>query len=167
MEDCGFGACREASLLSVGIDDILDGEPLGRLFHRFLRDPIPFSGFASMILQADELLNRFCFPQAFYQKRHFSKKPIPMRTPQQVAKDPPQMVYDTFSFYRLKGEKFTVFIRVICRQNATWQGELVDGVTNEKRLFRSALELMWLLQELSGRYAPLSPKELSALRTRA
>ena len=39
------------------------------------------------------------------------------------------------------------YIRIMFRQNASWQGEILWIKTNEKRYFRSSLELTMLIQE--------------------
>ena len=42
----------------------------------------------------------------------------------------------------LRSERETFVVRVLYRQNNTWQGEVLWAEQNEKRYFRSALELM-------------------------
>ena len=45
----------------------------------------------------------------------------------------------------LGGKRDTFVVRVLCRQNNTWQGEVLWAEQNEKQYFRSALELMELM----------------------
>ena len=45
----------------------------------------------------------------------------------------------------LGGKRETFVVRVLCRQNNTWQGEVLWAEQNEKQYFRSALELMELM----------------------
>ena len=44
-----------------------------------------------------------------------------------------------------KGEKGTFIVHVLYRQNATWQGEVVWADKKKKQRFRSALELLKLM----------------------
>ena len=43
------------------------------------------------------------------------------------------------------GEQGTFLVRILCRQNHSWQGEIVREETNEHVYFRSALELIRLI----------------------
>ena len=45
----------------------------------------------------------------------------------------------------LRGKRDTFVVRVLYRQNNTWQGEVLWAERNERRYFRSALELMELM----------------------
>ena len=42
----------------------------------------------------------------------------------------------------LGGKRETFVVRVLCRQNNTWQGEVLWAERNERQNFRSTLELM-------------------------
>ena len=44
-----------------------------------------------------------------------------------------------------KGEEATFIVHVKYRQNATWQGEVIWADKKEKKFFRSALELLKLM----------------------
>ncbi|MBP3927297.1 MAG: hypothetical protein J6D13_09025, partial [Clostridium sp.] len=44
-----------------------------------------------------------------------------------------------------KGEKGTFIVHVKYRQNATWQGEVIWTERKQKQYFRSALELLKLI----------------------
>lgn len=43
---------------------------------------------------------------------------------------------------RLRPKRETFVVRVLYRQNNTWQGEILWAEQNEKRYFRSVLELI-------------------------
>lgn len=51
----------------------------------------------------------------------------------------------------LRSERETFVVRVLYRQNNTWQGEVLWAEQNEKRYFRSALELMELMDSAMER----------------
>lgn len=48
-------------------------------------------------------------------------------------------------FYRKNGGKGTFVVHVRYRQNATWQGDVIWAEKNERQSFRSALELLKLI----------------------
>ena len=45
----------------------------------------------------------------------------------------------------LRPKRDTFVVRILYRQNNTWQGEVLWAERNERRYFRSALELMELM----------------------
>ena len=49
-----------------------------------------------------------------------------------------------------RGRKGTFIVQVQYRQNATWQGQVVWAEENRKEYFRSALELMKLIDSAMG-----------------
>ena len=48
----------------------------------------------------------------------------------------------------LGGKRDTFVVRVLCRQNNTWQGEVLWAEQNERQYFRSALELVKLMDSV-------------------
>ena len=44
-----------------------------------------------------------------------------------------------------RGKEGTFIVQVQCRQNATWQGQVIWAEENRKEHFRSALELIKLI----------------------
>ena len=49
-----------------------------------------------------------------------------------------------------RGKKGTFIVQVQYRQNATWQGQVVWAEENRKEYFRSALELLKLIDSAMG-----------------
>ena len=90
-----------------------------------------------MLLSLDKLLDEMQFPQAFVTKRQFS----PVQTD--------LVVNDGYS--EQKGKVATFAVRILFRQNASWQGSVTWLETGRSESFRSALELLFLLHSaLSG-----------------
>ncbi|KUJ24914.1 hypothetical protein AR437_03050 [Christensenella hongkongensis] len=48
------------------------------------------------------------------------------------------------------GKKATFIVQIQYRQNATWQGQVVWSEKNEKKKFRSALELIKLIDSATA-----------------
>ena len=101
----------------------------GRLYNPFFSGGKPFSGMMDFIWDMEELLDEMQFPQSFTQERSFGGRAIP--TPEPLA-----------TMERQKGKLATFAVRILFRQNASWQGTVswVEGRREEH--FRSALELL-------------------------
>lgn len=103
----------------------------GRLYNLFSETPIVFNSTMEFLVKMDALMNEMECPQSFSELRSFQcPKPTPFI--ERAVKDRP-------------GSVCTFMIRVMFRQNASWQGRL--AWTNEKReeSFRSVLELLFLI----------------------
>ena len=103
----------------------------GRLYNLFSETPIVFNSTMEFLVQMDALMNEMELPQPFLEMRSFPC-PKPTEVLARAAKETP-------------GSVCTFIIRVMFRQNASWQGRLTW--TNEKReeSFRSVLELLFLI----------------------
>ena len=109
----------------------------GRLYNPYLPNAVPFQTLMEMLLSLDKLLDEMQFPQAFVTKRQFS----PVQTD--------LVVNDGYS--EQKGKVATFAVRILFRQNASWQGSVTWLETGRSESFRSALELLFLLHSaLSG-----------------
>jgi hypothetical protein len=116
----------------VCIDSYDDCIPRGRLFNPALEEGKPFESLMQFLLEMEKLLDGMQFPQPFMMTRSFSPQegePPPIR-----QGDGPQT-----------GKLATFSVKVIFRQNASWQGSVswLDGGREES--FRSALELLLLM----------------------
>ena len=105
----------------------------GQLFH--------FRSLLGMAFLIDERLEELGLPQRSVEMRSWQH-------PDLVKKEEVILADNTSDIESLKqvgGSEFLV--RVLFRQNASWQGEVHWLDTNEKKYFRSFLELILLLQE--------------------
>ena len=112
----------------------------GRLYNPYVDKAIPFQSLMELLLAVDTLLDEMQFPQSFVAKRQFS----PVRTALQNAEDLSQQ----------KGKLATFALRILFRQNTSWQGSVtwLEGRTDES--FRSVLELILLMDSaLTGESA--------------
>lgn len=125
----------------------------GRLLNPYSEDEIPFADLTDMILQANDILDEFCFPQAMLEMRSFKRKGKKQPTPQQALDNPAVLWHSSASLSRQHGKQYTAIIRVMYRQHCSWQGEVqtvrsYDGLYR-KLCFRSVMELLSLLRDLN------------------
>ncbi|MET0015688.1 hypothetical protein [Oscillibacter sp.] len=114
----------------VCIDSCADGVYTGRLINLGLPKPIMFHGVMQFLLEVEELLDDMRFPEPFVQTRSFAM----------TAKPPANTAQDT-----AHGCLATFNLRVLFRQNASWQGSVQWLEGRQEESFRSALELLLLM----------------------
>ena len=127
--------CDEFCKTSVIQVDSYDNSVLnGRIFNPSLGTQIPFHSTMDFIKQTEALLETLQFPQASTKGREFTPVPEPeLKTGAKVTSA------------ALKGQLATFSLRVMFRQNATWQGSLTWADNKQEQRFRSALELLRLI----------------------
>ena len=105
--------------------------PEGRLYNPALQDGAEFHGVMDFLLQVEKLLDGMNCPQSFTARRSFRPgETVATVTPAEAG----------------HSSKLATFnLRVLFRQNASWQGSVswLEGKSEES--FRSALELLFLL----------------------
>lgn len=131
----GFEALN---LVMVCVDEEEKEEYKGRLYHQYREEPVGFDNVLQMIKRMEEFYDTLNYPQASTKARCFVEKRKHGR--REVTK-----VTDREKIFRQKGELGTFVIRVQYRQNATWQGQVTWAEGQETRSFRSALELLKLI----------------------
>ncbi|MEG1682791.1 MAG: hypothetical protein RR092_02140 [Oscillospiraceae bacterium] len=104
----------------------------GRLYNPFVAGGIPFGSLMELLLQTDALLDEMHFPQPFSKLRSFQDTPEPI---------PPEEERE----WEQVGLLATFRLKIIFRQNASWQGTLFWLEKNREESFRSFLELAHLL----------------------
>lgn len=138
-------ADKKTAMIMLRVDGWTDGAYVGTVASPHFREPIPFRGLDRLVLMLDQLFDQIKYPQAAFEVRHFPKAegnpPLLIRPIQEV---PSHNDYVTACG---RGSLCTFFITVIARQNASWQGEVAWVEQREKIPFRSALELMRLIDE--------------------
>lgn len=123
----------------ICIDDYQHGIFSGRIYHLSLEQPVQFHGFLSLIKEMDQYLNNCDFPQVSMQLRSFITKEDNSNTEERaiIATKAPKDY--------IRGKLATFRVRVMFRQNATWQGSIRWLEADQEERFRSALELMMLM----------------------
>ena len=123
---------NEYRTTQVCVDDRQDGRFSGRLYNPYWEGGVPFSSVMEFLTRMEELLDQMQFPQSFAAVRSFQPAPRP------AEESPPEPGAQ-------EGKLGTFVVRVIFRQNASWQGSVswLEGRRDES--FRSVLELLMLL----------------------
>ena len=123
---------NEYRTTQVCVDEKADGKFCGRLYNPYREDGIAFSGVMEFLIRMDELLDQMQFPQPFTKMRSFSGAPGQSAVPPQAASVQP-------------GAVATFYLRVLFRQNASWQGTIRWAENKQEVPFRSVLELLLMM----------------------
>ena len=118
----------------VCVDSWKGGESSGRLYNPYWGEGESFEGLMDFLKKMEALLDQMQLPQSFTAKRSFGPPPGTEQTPQPMLK-------------RRRGEEATFSIRVLFRQNASWQGSILWLEGKREESFRSVLELIFLMND--------------------
>lgn len=116
---------------TVCIDSYDNGVLAGRFFNPYLAKGKEFQSVTQFLLEMEEALDVMDFPRAFTTTRTFASSP----KGEPVSVDP----------INKTGKEATFLIRVLFRQNASWQGSITWLEGREEQSFRSVLELLLLM----------------------
>lgn len=112
--------------------DSYDGKiPRGRLYNAFLENGVEFNGTIDLLQNMERLLEEIKIPQGFAERRTFLQR---------------EAFRQQFTEENIKrGKRATFSLRLLFRQNASWQGSIEwhEGKSDES--FRSVLELLLLI----------------------
>ena len=124
----------------VYVDSYEKKIPVGR-FHIASDQQIrTFHGLTQLLLKINENLDRENFPQSFSELRKFQ---MPSR----------DFLSQSSRMSQKRGEAATFSLRILFRQNASWQGSVTWIEGNQEEYFRSVLELISLLDDALS-YSP-------------
>lgn len=104
----------------------------GRLYNPHRPEGITIRSVMEFLLRMEDLLDDMHFPQSFSAVRSFGAPP------ERTAASPP-------AAERQEGQRATFAVRVLFRQNASWQGSLTWLEEGKEESFRSVLELLLLM----------------------
>ena len=127
------------NLMNVCIDRKFGKEITGRCYNRYSQYPVQFDAMNHLFIRMDQLMDTIDFPQSSTKKREFFKRrhckenggTVKVKTAEEILKE--------------SGKKATFVVNVAYRQNSTWQGKVLWAETGQSCYFRSALELMKLI----------------------
>lgn len=125
----------------ICIDSYADNNPVGRMYNLYFNEIQPFHSLTQLLFMIEQSLDDLKFPQAFESIRRF---------------EAPKKSFDKAdcTLKMLSGKLATFSVKILFRQNASWQGSLnwLEGESQES--FRSVLELISLMDSaLSEEYA--------------
>lgn len=121
----------EYRVTTLCIDSCENGVLTGRLYNPFFQEGRTFLSLTQFLWEMEQVLNEMNFPQ--------SSSPIRTFLPaEERAAGPSEPDFR-------KGEVATFELRILFRQNVSWQGSLRWLETKQEQNFRSVLELIFLL----------------------
>ncbi len=130
------------NLVCICVDSFENADYQGRLWNQYDSDPLMFDGIVNLTEQMDYLFDKWNFPQKANKYRTFSDK-TEIIIKQNILRGGSGMSIHNIQDKR--GDKGTFIVQVQYRQNSTWQGQVIWAEQNRKEHFRSALELMKLI----------------------
>ena len=115
----------------VCVDSYENGVPQGRFYNPHMTSGKPFRSLTQFLQEMEQTLDAMDFPKAFTVTRTFAASP-------ESVTDPPGSEYQV-------GQQATFAVRILFRQNASWQGSIAWLEGKREQSFRSVLELILLL----------------------
>jgi len=122
---------EEHRTTTVCVDSYQSSVLTGRLYNSSMENGVVFQSVTQLLLEMETLLDRMEFPKAFTAPRTFCKAPGGREAPceSQVR----------------QGDLATFRLRILFRQNASWQGSVTWVEGRQEQSFRSVLELLMLI----------------------
>lgn len=114
----------------VCVDSYENKTFVGRFYNPY-RDGVGFDSLTQFLLRMDDMLNEMRLPQSFTAVRAFHPANTEPDTPPQ---EQPR-----------EGKLATFAVRILFRQNASWQGSVTWLEGKREETFRSVLELIFLM----------------------
>lgn len=131
---------NDINTLRICIDNYEDEIPKGRIYHSSKENTYYFTGIMSFMKIIEQIMNDNNFPQLGMQIRQFAYTNENKRmVNEQICTDNEEI--GNF----IRGRLATYRIRIMFRQSATWQGTIRWLEEGTEEHFRSALELMMLI----------------------
>lgn len=132
------------SIVRVCCDYMQEYDWKGRIYTRYRQEPVYFRNAGELLGMLEEFYNWIGYPEASMIGRSFREKDKNSgRRPN--GKERQVVVMSGEEMEKLHGEKATFVVRIQYRQNATWQGQITWAEKNKTMNFRSALELLKLI----------------------
>lgn len=122
---------EEYRTIHVCVDGFQSGVLRGRLFNQSLTAGRSFHCLSQFLQEVEQTLDSMKFPKAYTAPRTFRPKQISEAAP--PKEDHHSGLLATFS------------LRILFRQNASWQGSVTWLEGKQVQSFRSALELIFLI----------------------
>ena len=140
---------HDANILKVCLDDLGQNDFCGRIISRYIAQPEEFVGVAAMLTKMEEIMDLLGYPQKYRKTRSFNQT----SAPKEGKRIPTEMVtyLPEENFARYTGAEATFVVRVVFRQNATWQGSIQWEEQEQRLPFDSTLEMVKLMDNAAQR----------------
>lgn len=130
---------EEYRTTTVCIDSYENEVPEGRFYNPYLNEGRNFRSMTQFLLEMEQALDAMDFPKAFTATRSFAKPPGGDTGPPGTT--------------TRMGKEATFAVRILFRQNASWQGSVTWLEGRQEQSFRSVLELILLMNSaLTGQF---------------
>lgn len=127
------------------VDYYQDEKINGRIYHRYQTEPIRVGGMTEAVFEIDAFFDRLGYPFPGTESHYFIKHEKIQRIKMARKLSDEEMLKNN-------GEKGTFIIRVEQRQHSSWQGRVTWVEEEKTENFRSALELLKMIDgALDGR----------------
>lgn len=129
------------NLMNICVDSRRNSDISGRLYHRGQSKALNFETSGQMILKMDQWCDRIGYPQQEVLTREWNNRKDSMRN--RRKKEVLSMSGE--ELLNNEGDEGTFVVHIKYRQNATWQGQVTWAEKKKMCNFRSALELIKLI----------------------
>ena len=142
-----------ASAVWIGINQYNGSDWNGKIYTRLNKEAINFRNIGEMLDVLESIWNTIGYPQEAMINRRFlaqekltaKKELIRVSYFDDRTKDKIKVELSEADMEKRRGEQDTFIVRIQYRQNATWQGHVTWVDENKTVPFRSALELIKLI----------------------
>lgn len=117
--------------ITVCVDSYANGVLNGRFYNPYSDCWVPFQCLTQFLKKMEDAMEEMAFPRAFSETRTFAPSPT----------TDPEYTEDTAPV----GKLATFALRILFRQNASWQGSISWLEGRQEESFRSVLELVLLM----------------------
>ncbi len=119
----------------------------GRVYHEQLKKEVGFTELGMMLRLIDDMQDAFQFPEASTLTRYFGQRKRKLGEGENAMDKQDKFENIEITENVENGSKATFVVQIQYRQNATWQGNVKWLETNEEMKFRSALELVKMIDQ--------------------
>lgn len=134
---------EESICTSIRNSDVVNHYSNGRIYHRYQTEPIRVGGMTEAIFEIDAFFDRLGYPFPGTESHYFIKHEKKQRIKMARKLSDEEMLKNN-------GEKGTFIIRVEQRQHSSWQGRVTWVEEGKTENFRSALELLKMIDGALG-----------------
>lgn len=127
------------NLISICVDENCGYTREVRVYHKYSREPSKFRDLNDFLISVEQLMDQIGYPQTALRNRNF------FESPKNERKRGMQQVRTADEILNEAGRTATFVVNIQYRQNATWQGKVFWAEAEKSCNFRSALELLKLM----------------------